>query len=133
MASLGSYDVILGINWLIEHKAIVNCEDKLMKCLDDLGNQVEMQGIKKPLQLRQISTIQLKRAQRKGCAIYAVHIKDLGDDKNRLDAHPILQDFQDVFPKELLGLPPKREFDFTIDLHPGTKPQSKAPYKMETT
>ncbi|XP_059073184.1 uncharacterized protein LOC131874001 [Cryptomeria japonica] len=90
VAPLGSYDVILGINWLIEHKAIVNCEDKLVECFDDLGNQVKIQGDKKPLQLRQISAMQLKKAQRKGCEIYSVYIKDLREDNTGLDTHPIL-------------------------------------------
>lgn len=51
VAPLGSYDIILGINWLIEHKAIVNCEDKHVEFLDDLGNRFEIQKNKKPLQL----------------------------------------------------------------------------------
>ncbi|KAH9306801.1 hypothetical protein KI387_011205, partial [Taxus chinensis] len=38
----------------------------------------------------------------------------------------------DVFLEELLGLPPKREFDFTIEIKPRTKPISKAPYRMTT-
>ncbi|XP_059072376.1 uncharacterized protein LOC131873566 [Cryptomeria japonica] len=132
VAPLGSYDVILGINWLTEHKAIVNCEDKLVECSDDLGNQVKIQGDTNPLQLRQISAMQLKQAERKGCEIYSMHIKDLREDNTGLDTHPIIREFQDVFPEELPGMPPKREFDFTIDLHPGTKPQSKAPYRMAT-
>jgi hypothetical protein len=36
----------------------------------------------------------------------------------------------DVFPQELLGMPPDREIEFTIDLKPGTAPISQAPYKM---
>lgn len=127
-APLGSYDVVLRINWITEYKAIVNCQDKVVTCLDDLGNQVEIQGVKKHLQLRRISEIQLKRAQRKGCEIYAIHIKDLEDGKTILDAHPILREYRYFFLEEFPGLP----LDFIVDLHPGSKPQSKAPYRMET-
>jgi hypothetical protein len=42
----------------------------------------------------------------------------------------IVRDFVDVFLEELLGLPPDREIEFTIDLLPGTGPISKAPYRM---
>jgi hypothetical protein len=35
-----------------------------------------------------------------------------------------------VFPKELPGMPPVREIEFTIDLIPGTMPIAQAPYKM---
>ena len=41
-----------------------------------------------------------------------------------------VKDFQDVFPEELLGLPPKREVEFGIDLLPGTAPVSIVPYRM---
>ena len=35
-----------------------------------------------------------------------------------------------MFPEELPGLLPDREVDFSIDLLPGTRPISKAPYRM---
>jgi hypothetical protein len=42
----------------------------------------------------------------------------------------VVWDFPDVFPEELLGMPPKREVEFVIGLLPGTAPISKRPYKM---
>jgi hypothetical protein len=47
-----------------------------------------------------------------------------------LDQYSVLSEFQDVFPNELPGLPPKRELDFTIELKPGAEPISKTPYQM---
>ena len=44
----------------------------------------------------------------------------------------MLQEFRDVFPDEILELPPKRDIDFTIELVPGAAPVSKAPYRMST-
>lgn len=41
-----------------------------------------------------------------------------------------VKEFQDVFPEELLGLPPNREVEFGIDLLPGMAPVSIAPYRM---
>ncbi|KAH9312349.1 hypothetical protein KI387_027384, partial [Taxus chinensis] len=49
-----------------------------------------------------------------------------------LDDHPILREFADVFPRELLRLPPPHEIDFHIDLVPGAEPISQAPYQMTT-
>ena len=43
---------------------------------------------------------------------------------------PIVRDFPDVFPEDLLALPPNRQIEFTIDLLPGTAPISKPPYRM---
>jgi hypothetical protein len=41
-----------------------------------------------------------------------------------------VRDFPDVFPEELLRMPPDREVEFVIDLLPRTAPISKRPYKM---
>jgi hypothetical protein len=48
----------------------------------------------------------------------------------RIEDIPIVREFQDVFPKELPGMPPDREIEFTIDLIPRTVPIAQAPYKM---
>ena len=37
-----------------------------------------------------------------------------------------------MFPHEILGLPPKRDIDFTIELVLGAALVSKAPYRMST-
>ena len=43
---------------------------------------------------------------------------------------PVVQDFPDVFPEELPGLPPDRDIEFLIELLPDTTPISKRPYRM---
>ena len=53
-------------------------------------------------------------------------------DKLKFDDIQILQNFLDVFSEEILGLPPKRDLDFTIELVPGVVPNSKAPYRVNT-
>jgi hypothetical protein len=45
------------------------------------------------------------------------------------DLH-VVQDFLDVFPDDMLGMPPERVIKFNIELQPGTAPISKALYKM---
>ncbi|WP_254554264.1 hypothetical protein, partial [Salmonella enterica] len=42
----------------------------------------------------------------------------------------VVCEFTDVFPDELPGLPPAREVEFSIELIPGAKTISKAPYRM---
>ena len=44
---------------------------------------------------------------------------------------PTVSDFPDVFPKELLGLPPHREIEVAIDVVPGATPTSITPYRMD--
>jgi hypothetical protein len=43
---------------------------------------------------------------------------------------PVAREYLDVFPDDLLGMPPDRDVEFTIDLQPGTTPISRRPYKM---
>ena len=45
----------------------------------------------------------------------------------------IVQEFLEVFPEEILGMPPPREMEFYIDLTPGSTPISRAPYRMAPT
>ena len=77
--------------------------------------------------------MQLKKFCRKGCQLYAAHILETsGDETPRLEDYRVLQEFRDVFPDEILGLPPKRDIDFTIELVPRVAPVSKTPYRMST-
>jgi len=43
---------------------------------------------------------------------------------------PVVGEYVDVFPDEVPGLSPSRDVDFTIDLVPGARPVSMAPYRM---
>jgi hypothetical protein len=42
----------------------------------------------------------------------------------------VVQEYPDVFPEELPGMPPDRDIEFPIKLLPGTPPISKRPYRM---
>eukprot|EP00253_Pinus_taeda_P028189 PITA_28189 len=78
-----------------------------------------------------------KHSFRKGCVMFAVNISsDKGkevEDANVLRRYPILQQFQDIFPEDIIQLPPHKEVDFSIELVPGATPTSKAPYMMSTS
>ena len=47
-----------------------------------------------------------------------------------LDLPWVVCEYKDVFPDELPGLPPLRDVDFRIELHPSTSPISMAPHRM---
>ena len=42
----------------------------------------------------------------------------------------VVCEYGDVFSDELQGLPPHRDVDFVIELHPGTSPISMTPHRM---
>jgi hypothetical protein len=48
-----------------------------------------------------------------------------------IEYYVVLREFEYVF-GEILGFPPKRNIDFSIDLMPGVSPMSKTPYRMNT-
>ena len=78
--------------------------------------------------------MQLKGVVRNGCKAFALTVINEENTNNevklKLEDIPILREYLDVFPEEILGLPPKRELDFTIELVRGAMPSSKAPYRM---
>jgi hypothetical protein len=80
-----------------------------------------------------ISTLQIKKYCRKGCPLYEIQVlESVEDDKPNLEDHPILREYKDMFPEEVLGLPPRRDIDFSIELAPGAMPVSRTPYRMST-
>lgn len=61
------------------------------------------------------------------------NILDLTKDKGqRSKDYKLLQEYAEVFPKEVLGLPPKRGIEFSINLIPQETLVSKSPYRMST-
>nr|GEZ07244.1 putative reverse transcriptase domain-containing protein [Tanacetum cinerariifolium] len=50
--------------------------------------------------------------------------------ETRLEDVPIVQDFLEVFPEDLPGIPPTHRVEFQIDLVPGAAPVARAPYRL---
>ena len=50
-----------------------------------------------------------------------------------IDRLPVVNEFPEVFPDEIPDVPPEREVEFSINLVPGTKPVSMAPYRMSAS
>jgi hypothetical protein len=124
---------LIGMDWLDSHKSKLDCYNKMLKCEYEEGEKITLQGIQNPVSVRQISTLQVKKYCRKGCPLYAIQVlKSVEDNKPSLGDHPILREYKYVFPEEVLGLNPRRDIDFSIELVPGVVPMSRAPYRMST-
>ncbi|XP_077230150.1 uncharacterized protein LOC143863354 [Tasmannia lanceolata] len=128
--SLSDFDVILGMDWLSTHHALVDCNKKVVT-FEILGEEkfcFEGSGAHStPIVL---SAIQVCRLLRQGCKAFLASVVEVNDNDRKIENVPIVRKFADVFPKDLPGLPPNREVEFTVDLAPGTAPISKAPYRM---
>ena len=65
--------------------------------------------------------------------MYATHVLEVVVNETiRLEEYLVLQEFRDVFPDEIPGLPRKRDIDFTIEIVLGVALVSKTPYQMST-
>jgi hypothetical protein len=71
---LGAYDLIIRMDWLASHRALVDCFPKRVLCVDDEGRPVEIQGVQRKVSLRFISTMKVKRCLRQGCQLYVVEV-----------------------------------------------------------
>ena len=106
---LVSYDIVLGMDWLTAHQVNINYHRKVVQCVDDIGGQVELLGVQRPISLRMVSTNQLKRSVRKGCQLFLVSIGDLEEAESCMVTHdddPLLCEYENVFLDEIPSMPP---------------------------
>ncbi|GKE43624.1 putative reverse transcriptase domain-containing protein [Tanacetum coccineum] len=114
---LGSFEVIIGMDWLAKYHTLIVCDEKVIRIPygdevliirgDDYGS-----GSK----LNIISCTRTQKYIQKGCQVYLAQVtskkaKDKSEEK-RLEDVPIIREFLEVFPDDLPGLPPARQVKF---------------------
>ncbi|GJZ92487.1 putative reverse transcriptase domain-containing protein [Tanacetum coccineum] len=134
---LGSFDAIIGMDWLAKYQAVIVCAEKIVripwrnKTLIIHGDGSNQGNVTR---LNIISCTKTQKYMEKGFPIFLAHVtaKEVEDksEKKRLEDVPIVQDFPEVFPEDLPGLPPTRQVEFQIDLVPGAAPVARAPYRL---
>ena len=124
------FDVVLGMDWLSRHRAILDCYKKEVKLHRPRKLEVKFRGIRRELSSNMISAMAAQRMLRKGCLGYLAYVVETEKEGTLVDEIPVVKEFPDVFPDDIAGLPPDREVEFTIDLIPGTEPISIPPYRM---
>nr|GEZ06464.1 transposon Ty3-G Gag-Pol polyprotein [Tanacetum cinerariifolium] len=95
---LGTFDVIISMDWLVEQDTVIVCGKKV----------VHVPYKKKTLVVE----------------------GDIEPQEKQLKDVPVIQDFPEVFPDDLPGLPPPRQVEFRIDLVLGAAPVARAPYRL---
>ena len=127
------FDLILGMNFLSKHRAIVDCDKKivLLKCSD--LSEVIVQGFRSESIPKVILDMEARCFLRKGCEAFLALILDSKKEQVNFENIPVIREFPDVFLEELLGVPPEREVDLSIEVLKGTTPISRAPYHMAPT
>ncbi|GKA28385.1 putative reverse transcriptase domain-containing protein [Tanacetum coccineum] len=121
---LGSFDAIIGAHMnlvvfdaiigrmVVKYQAIIVCAEKIVRI--PWGNETLSFTVTE-IFLANVTTKETKDKS----------------EKKRLEDVLIVQDFPDVFPEDLSGLPLTRQVEFQIDLIPGAAPVARAPYRLE--
>ncbi|GKA62024.1 putative reverse transcriptase domain-containing protein [Tanacetum coccineum] len=102
----GSFDVIIGIDWLSNYKAEIVCHDKVVRIPLPDGKVLRVVG---------------ERPEEK--ARFFMGVK-------KQEEILVVRDFLEVFPDDLSGLPPIRKIEFRFELTPGATPVAKSPYRL---
>ncbi|KAD6118893.1 hypothetical protein E3N88_10164 [Mikania micrantha] len=105
---LGSFDIIVRMDWLSLNKVEIICSEKLLRI---------------PVENNQVLEIHGDQANR-------THVMEKDKKTIQIQDVPAVKDFADVFPDDLPGLPPERLVQFLIDLTPGAVPVAKSPYRL---
>ncbi|GJV96537.1 putative reverse transcriptase domain-containing protein [Tanacetum coccineum] len=136
LIELGSFDVIVGMDWMAEHRTEVVCYEKYIRVLyrnDMLIVQGERSGVKNKSRLEVISSIRTQGYIDKGCQVFLVQMMEKEEteaSEKQIKDVPVVRDFPEVFPKDLPGLPPSRQVEFHIELILRVAPVARSPYRL---
>jgi hypothetical protein len=103
------------MDWLSKYKVLIDCAKKSVKMTTPEGKEMEFIAE---------SVVTAK------CVTNCAKVNQL--DASQGSEVPVVNEFPDVFPEELSGMPPDRDIKFVIELKPGTAPIHKTPYRMAT-
>jgi hypothetical protein len=101
-------DIILGMDWLRKYDRVILCVKRAIRLTKEDGTIVEFNAA---IQADQVSLLN----------------KVQGTSLNEIR---VVQEYPDVFPENLPGMPPDHNIEFIIELLPGMPPISKRPYRM---
>jgi hypothetical protein len=107
--------IILGMDWLSKHKVLIDYAKKSVKLTTPDGKELEF--ITEPV----VTAMGV-----------ANHAKVNQPDASQGSMVPMVNEFPDVFPDDLPGMPPDRDIEFVIELMPSTALIYKTPFRMTT-
>ncbi|GJS87374.1 putative reverse transcriptase domain-containing protein [Tanacetum coccineum] len=112
---MGSFDIIIGMDWLSKYQAVIVCAEKIIRIL--FGNEIlivrgDRSSHEHGSRLNIISCTKTQKYMLKGCQVFLAHVTTKeAEDKSkekRLEDVPIVQDFLEVFPEDLPARAPYR-------------------------
>jgi hypothetical protein len=96
------------MDWMMQHQAVIQCQEKVVVLTTPKGDRISVEVVVQ--------------------APLTTTVNQLNDDDTQQER--VVDEFPDVFPDDLPGMPPDRDIEFIIELLPGTAPIAKRPYRM---
>ncbi|KAD7477271.1 hypothetical protein E3N88_00407 [Mikania micrantha] len=127
---LGSFDIIVGMDWLSSNRVEVVCLEKLLRVPLPSDRVLEVKGDQAKRSVKIISYIKARKCLQKQCVAFLAHVVEKEKDKKKIQDVPVVKEYPEVFPEDLPGLPPVQPVEFRIDLIPGATPVAKSPYRL---
>ncbi|KAC9475837.1 hypothetical protein E3N88_45766 [Mikania micrantha] len=127
---LGSFDIIIGMDWLFLNRVEFICSKKLLRIPVGNNETLEIHGDHAKRSVKIISCMKARKYLRKQCVAFLAHVVEKYKKAIKIQDVPVVKDYANVFPDDLPGLPPERSVQFRIDLIPGATPVAKSPYRL---
>nr|GEX94138.1 hypothetical protein [Tanacetum cinerariifolium] len=126
---LGSFDIIIGMDWLSRYDAAILYGKRKVRIPLE-GKTLVIEGNRNNSRLKIVSYIKGRKYIKNDCELFLAQVTKQGSKEKRLEDVSIIRDFPKVFPDELPRLPQPRQVEFRIDLIPGAAPVARAPYRL---
>ncbi|KAG8503267.1 hypothetical protein CXB51_001261 [Gossypium anomalum] len=126
----GEFDLMLGMDWLVKHRASLDFAAKRMVLRTTEGEEVVIIEEQRDYLSNVISALRAEKLVRKGCDAFLAYVTISDSKRPSIEDVRTVKEFPYVFFEELPGLPLDREVEFGIELLLGTASVSIAPYRM---
>nr|GEY62819.1 hypothetical protein [Tanacetum cinerariifolium] len=126
---LGTFYVIIRMDWLILHDAIIICGKKEVH-VPFKKRTLVVRGDDCVPRLKVVSCMKLRKYVDCGSYLFVSQVVEKELTERRLEDVPVISKFPDVFPKDFPGLLPPGKVEFEIELVPRAAPVARAPYRL---
>ena len=121
------YDVILKMLWLNDVDACIIYKHRKFHGKHFDSKPFTIKGTKILIKIPLLSTTHIRRCVRKKQEVFAIDIRNISDEswpsrKEPINVEDFLANYQDIFPDEVLWMPPQRKVDHAIKLVPTVAP-----------
>ncbi|GKF05605.1 putative reverse transcriptase domain-containing protein [Tanacetum coccineum] len=130
---LGVFDIMIGMDWLDNYDANILCSQKLVRVVNPQGQEIIIYGDRRKVDFKLCLVMKARKYFSHGFQAFMAHVIDTRFEKKSAKDVSIVNEFLEVFPKDLPGIPPERQVEYQIDVIPGATPIAKTPYRLASS